>query len=405
MARLVFNSKAFPGMSESTFLSRSFGDQGVRLRIRKEPRSLLWASNNPSCGTMLTELPIRRKRSGNSSLRSDAVPRGFANASPAAPPDTALHSQRAPVGMYSGRYSGLGEPSPKRQRTSVDLGERNISYVEQRAPYGTYPARDQTANVFSPTYSQGPQSAFSNMSDYSFGHQRTNSSSASSPFVSPHTEVSGHSWPGTNLYYQPSMKDTSYTYPQGQYSDMQFNRPNQLTEPVFRQRTQNLLSSNVPSQTLPSQSLPSQNLPSRLPASTNFTFPRSQESENSPTASYGQITRFVPSSSTLSDQSARLPPTDQIADFASPGRQQYSNTPISNVLPPLESTLSSNQNRRGSQSVLPSHVLPSIEPQTLINAPNEPVPEHGQESYEGHESYNNTSFNYSLTDQKRPVGG
>ncbi|KAL8897892.1 MAG: hypothetical protein Q9207_006973 [Kuettlingeria erythrocarpa] len=33
--------KAFPGMSESTFLSRSFADQGVRLRIRKEPRTVL----------------------------------------------------------------------------------------------------------------------------------------------------------------------------------------------------------------------------------------------------------------------------------------------------------------------------------------------------------------------------
>lgn len=42
----VFSSKAFPGMSESTFLSRSFGDQGVRLRIRKEPRTLLWVPYN-----------------------------------------------------------------------------------------------------------------------------------------------------------------------------------------------------------------------------------------------------------------------------------------------------------------------------------------------------------------------
>ncbi|KAG0200148.1 hypothetical protein BGX28_006700 [Mortierella sp. GBA30] len=32
----VFSSKMFPGMSESTFLSRSFSDQGVRIRIRKD---------------------------------------------------------------------------------------------------------------------------------------------------------------------------------------------------------------------------------------------------------------------------------------------------------------------------------------------------------------------------------
>lgn len=40
----VYAAKNFPGMSESTFLSRSFGDQGVRLRIRKEPRTLLYVS-------------------------------------------------------------------------------------------------------------------------------------------------------------------------------------------------------------------------------------------------------------------------------------------------------------------------------------------------------------------------
>ena len=34
----VYSAKNFPGMSESTFISRSFGDQGVRIRIRKENR-------------------------------------------------------------------------------------------------------------------------------------------------------------------------------------------------------------------------------------------------------------------------------------------------------------------------------------------------------------------------------
>ena len=38
----VHSAKNFPGMAESTFLSRSFGDQGVRLRIRKESRTILY---------------------------------------------------------------------------------------------------------------------------------------------------------------------------------------------------------------------------------------------------------------------------------------------------------------------------------------------------------------------------
>lgn len=41
-------------MSESTFLSRSFGDQGVRLRIRKEPRTLVYVFVR-QCLLMLTD--------------------------------------------------------------------------------------------------------------------------------------------------------------------------------------------------------------------------------------------------------------------------------------------------------------------------------------------------------------
>jgi hypothetical protein len=37
----VYSSKEFPGMADSTILSRSFGDQGVRIRIRKERRMQL----------------------------------------------------------------------------------------------------------------------------------------------------------------------------------------------------------------------------------------------------------------------------------------------------------------------------------------------------------------------------
>ncbi|CAG8976857.1 hypothetical protein HYALB_00003468 [Hymenoscyphus albidus] len=38
---IVHPQKTFPGMAESTFLTRSFSDQGVRLRLRKEPRTLV----------------------------------------------------------------------------------------------------------------------------------------------------------------------------------------------------------------------------------------------------------------------------------------------------------------------------------------------------------------------------
>ncbi|KAI8330367.1 velvet factor-domain-containing protein [Chlamydoabsidia padenii] len=41
----VYSPKSFPGMSESTFLTRSFSEQGVRIRIRKETRANTSSSN------------------------------------------------------------------------------------------------------------------------------------------------------------------------------------------------------------------------------------------------------------------------------------------------------------------------------------------------------------------------
>ncbi|KAF0512558.1 VosA protein, variant 2 [Gigaspora margarita] len=70
----VYSPKTFPGMSESTFLSRSFSDQGVRIRIRKEHRiqmkqpqpsrhSDTSEGDNINDGSDVTE--ISRKRSLN----------------------------------------------------------------------------------------------------------------------------------------------------------------------------------------------------------------------------------------------------------------------------------------------------------------------------------------------------
>ncbi|KAL8935978.1 MAG: hypothetical protein Q9216_005167 [Gyalolechia sp. 2 TL-2023] len=359
----VFSSKAFPGMSESTFMSRSFGDQGVRLRIRKEPRTLL-------------------KRPHTSLVRSEEHVPTFEDPAPSAQRNATLHSHRPPMEAYN-RYTGVGEPAAKRQRTSVDLNDRALfdadrygqrPYMDQRAPFGTYTAREQAANVFSPAYSQGPQSALSTMSEYSYGHQRTNSSNTSSPFVSPHTEVSGHSWPAGNLFYQPSIKDTSFAYPQSQFPDMQLGRPPQLVEPYTRQRDQNFTN--------------------RLPISGNFSYSRPQEADNGAVGTFGHVARSMPMSSHHTDAASRLLPTDQILNLSSPDRQQYPSTQMSNVLPPLESTVSSHQHRGGSQQILPSTVLPSIEPQTLDPNQNQPVPDHGQESFDGQENYVATPYNY-----------
>lgn len=367
----VYSPKAFPGMSESTFMSRSFGDQGVRLRIRKEPRTLL-------------------KRSAPSLARPDeGAPTIIEDTAPSAQRNSTFHMQRPSAVSYSNRYTGIGEPAAKRQRTSVDLNERSNldaqrQYMDQRI-LNAYTARDQTANAYSSAYSQGPQSTLSNMSEYSYGHQRTNSSSTSSPFVSPHTEVSNHSWTGANLFYPSSMKDASFPYPQSQFPDMQLGRAPQLGEPFVRQREPNFTN--------------------RLPISNTFSFPRPQETDNTAAGTFNQLPRSFPVSSHNTNPNARLLSTDQIANLSSPDRQQYPSAQVSNVLPPLESTLSSHQNRSGSQQIPPSTILPSIEPQSLDPIQNLAAHEHGQESFDAHETYVPASFNFSQPSHKRLEDG
>ena len=283
-----------------------------------------------------------------------------------------LESQRAPIGAYGAQYTREGEPSYKRQRNSIDYGGRNVydpdrnhgrPYFDPRAPLGLYNPRDQTNNTFNSIYSQAPQSAFSSGSDFTFGHQRTNSSNTSSPYTSPHTEVSGHTWPTANSYFQSSLRDSTYNYPSSQYSDLQLNRQSQLAEAAVRYRGQ-------------------QGFLGRLPGTQQYTFPRHQDPDSSTTANYSNVGRSIPISSSYDESSLRLPSTDQLGDMTSSSRQQYPSTAISNVLPPLGSTLGSAQSRGGTQNLLAGDIMPSIETQDLDTAGSQPARERATESYD-----------------------
>ncbi|KAL2835196.1 velvet factor-domain-containing protein [Aspergillus cavernicola] len=100
--------KSFPGMAESTFLSRSFADQGVKLRIRKEPRTLI--------------------------KRSAPRPEEFPQSLPPRSPERSsmqIPASNYPTYQASGREYAFYNPV-KRQRTSVDFGSRGMYDTEGR---------------------------------------------------------------------------------------------------------------------------------------------------------------------------------------------------------------------------------------------------------------------------------
>ncbi|KAF9888098.1 hypothetical protein FE257_009234 [Aspergillus nanangensis] len=103
--------KSFPGMAESTFLSRSFADQGVKLRIRKEPRTL-----------------IKRPAPRPEEYPPAALP-------PRSPDRSSIQMSGNTFGGYAatGRdYGYYGGGPVKRQRTSIDFGNRGMYDADGR---------------------------------------------------------------------------------------------------------------------------------------------------------------------------------------------------------------------------------------------------------------------------------
>lgn len=145
---------------------------------------------------------------------------------------------------------GYDDPPLKRQRMTNEArraahgeGQRlsQRSYIPQRDPYGQYAPSTPTRGSY---YVQGP-SAGPGSIDYPFSHGRTNSSSNSSPFLSPRTEYPAYQFPGPNSMYQPQSLHSPHQYQQSQYNAAQAKAIPQLTQPLPPYRP---LPSSIPSQ-------------------------------------------------------------------------------------------------------------------------------------------------------------
>ncbi|KAE8348475.1 velvet factor-domain-containing protein [Aspergillus coremiiformis] len=106
--------KSFPGMAESTFMSRSFADQGVKLRIRKEQRTLI---KRPVPRPEDYPQPVPPRSPDRSSIQISG------NAFGGYPAAAAAAASRD-YGYYTGPV--------KRQRTSIDFGNRGMYDADGR---------------------------------------------------------------------------------------------------------------------------------------------------------------------------------------------------------------------------------------------------------------------------------
>ncbi|KAG4442650.1 hypothetical protein IFR05_001835 [Cadophora sp. M221] len=211
----VHSTKNFPGMSESTFLTRSFSDQGVRLRLRKEPRTLLrkrgpahddyeprhyrQGNRQPSTGGDRQSVPASEPQERPRRDTNDQGEYSEAQASWVQRPALNRHySQHSAVSFQDSASNSYDDyQSAKRPRTGSDQSQSSSAfgqvhpspldttafpsrpYPESQQPsYSQYASTQPAAYGYA--YTQSPQSA--NSSRPNFFSDRTGSTGTSSPF-------------------------------------------------------------------------------------------------------------------------------------------------------------------------------------------------------------------------------
>ncbi|TVY85505.1 Spore development regulator RYP2 [Lachnellula suecica] len=177
----VHSHKNFPGMSESTFLTRSFSDQGVRLRLRKEPRTLLRKRGPASDDYQPRTYRNRQQSQGGEQQgtepqdtpRKKQAEKGESMQLPihSNPYDQARQQQvnRSFSMTSSGSYNEEAQATNKRPRTGSDQGttfgqqqalDSPQQYSQQNFSTHQFVAPQQPQQHYgSYTYGQSPQPA------------------------------------------------------------------------------------------------------------------------------------------------------------------------------------------------------------------------------------------------------
>jgi hypothetical protein len=228
--------KTFPGMSESTFLTRSFSDQGVRLRLRKEPRTLLKkrgpASDdyqprqyNPRPPNTSTRPPQNRTQSFAQERQEEQNTSRQPHVEPIETTQLPIHQQvHAQPATYDTRSIGAARPyvhSHQSQQSSVSItgsfsdegpnkrprtgSEHSSTYSQQLSPQDAYPPRNFDQSF--PNSFASPTGTYNNSGNFTFVSPPPSGISSREQYFSQriNTQTGGHS---------PSFDQSSHRSPQ-----------------------------------------------------------------------------------------------------------------------------------------------------------------------------------------------
>lgn len=296
----VYASKNWPGMAESTFLTRSFSDQGVRLRLRKEPRFRLGPRGPASDDYQPRHYnrgQVPNRRQSQSDFSQPVQP-------PLLPQQGYMPAPRNLHGEYPGSYTNQPIHSPN---SSLQSRKRNLSHSSQGGSYGS-----QEGSVYGPTDEPALKRMKSEASGRSEGSDQ--SSLYGQPYtLQPSTAYGGRQYPEAS----PTASFSSFS----QLPQPGFGSYGQNPQPGIPQPSQNYSPYGQSAQITPSQ--PSGFTPRRL--DTSFSNPQAAPSYDSPIIQTRSATSTTPQTQNFprSPASAQAPTSATSYGFPTPQQSSY----------------------------------------------------------------------------------
>lgn len=294
---------------------------------------------------MISQPCCDRKRPIPSTLRHEDFPRVHTQpqANHRGPPLPTTYPAARELGPPAPQSfpHGYDALSTKRQRTSTDLSTgghygSNQTYPERdhdesRPLYSQYPSRGQQAPTYELNYPPSASSAPS--SEFTYRHQRTDSSSTTSPYASPRHEAPGYGASGAGSTFSSQGREQFYQYPSGSLPIVP-SRPAQLAQTPSTGKSQAVM--DPPSNAAPA------------------TYGRTAALEEGALGYSKQTPRFYPINGPPPADN-RLLTGGSLLDSLSVGSQFSTRPSFPNVLPPLESTVTAGHNRNTSSQSYGHH--------------------------------------------------
>ncbi|MCJ1472130.1 hypothetical protein MMC13_000777 [Lambiella insularis] len=319
-----------------------------------------------------------KKRPAPSTSRSDEYPQQFPQAIRQEPLTLSAQPQYVPssaFGQSSSRDypSDYQLPSSKRQRISVSNGTGSYdrdatfnqrSYVQPQNTYGWNTSQSQQLPNSGSEFTQTPLSASAAMPEFNFRYSIPETSSTSSPYVSPRSQVSSYGPQAQQMVYQQQTRYGSQTYPQGQFADIPSTSTSRIAQPVPLPRNNNPVDQLQTSAAVPYNGMSNADHRTNMP-SANQSRPVGVKDE------YFQYPQQMHSP----EQMIRTAQSLQ-------SRYNIPNAQSSNHLPPLHSTISNSQPLLVTSSTYNNYV-PSDN-----RLPSQPIAQHNlhlpQEQFSGY---------------------